>query len=126
MLTSYIVAVAIATPLTGWLSQRPGVKHLKAAAVAGFTIASVLYGIAGTLAQIIGARLLQGLFGAALVPLSRSILLDVNPRKKQGQAMAVWGMDVMVGPDPRASARGLANRQLQLALGVLHQRAEAQ
>jgi MFS transporter, DHA2 family, multidrug resistance protein len=78
VLTSNIVAVAIATPLTGWLSQRPGVKHLMAVAVAGFTIASVLYGIAGTLVQIIGARLLQGLFGAALVP-----AVTIHPPRRQ-------------------------------------------
>jgi hypothetical protein len=68
--------------------------------------------------------LLQGVFGASLVPLSQSILLDINPREKQGQAMAVWGMGVMVGPDSRADAWRLAHRQLQLALGIFHQRAD--
>lgn len=98
VLTSYIVAAAIATPLTGWLSDHLGVKRLLAIAVGGFTIASALCGMSETLVQIIGSRLLQGVFGASLVPLSQSILLDINPREKQGQAMAVWGMGVMVGP----------------------------
>jgi DHA2 family multidrug resistance protein len=98
VLTSYIVAAAIATPLTGWLSDRLSVKRLLAVAITGFTIASVLCGMSETLTQIIGSRLLQGVFGASLVPLSQSILLDINPREKQGQAMAVWGMGVMVGP----------------------------
>ncbi|WP_118179299.1 DHA2 family efflux MFS transporter permease subunit [Paraburkholderia phosphatilytica] len=98
VLTSYIVAAAIATPLTGWLSDRLTVKKLLAISIAGFTIASALCGLSETLVQIIGSRLLQGVFGAALVPLSQSILLDINPREKQGQAMAVWGMGVMVGP----------------------------
>jgi MFS transporter, DHA2 family, multidrug resistance protein len=98
VLTSYIVASAIATPLTGWLSGRFGVKQLLAVSIVGFTLASILCGIADSLAQLIAARLLQGVFGAALVPLSQSILLDINPREKQGQAMAVWGMGVMVGP----------------------------
>jgi DHA2 family multidrug resistance protein len=98
VLTSYIVAAAIATPLTGFLSDRLGMKRLLVISIAGFTLASALCGIAETLAQIVGARLLQGIFGAALVPLSQSILLDINPREKQGQAMAVWGMGVMVGP----------------------------
>ncbi|WP_233146061.1 DHA2 family efflux MFS transporter permease subunit [Pigmentiphaga sp. NML080357] len=98
VLTSYIVAAAIATPLTGWLSARLGVTRLLAIAVSGFTIASLLCGLSETLAQIVGARLLQGLFGAALVPLSQSILLDINPRDKQPQAMAIWGVGVMVGP----------------------------
>ncbi|MGF6531248.1 DHA2 family multidrug resistance protein [Paraburkholderia sp. GAS206C] len=98
VLTSYIVAAAIATPLTGWLSDRFSVKRLLAFSIAGFTIASALCGMSETLTEIVASRLLQGIFGASLVPLSQSILLDINPREKQGQAMAVWGMGVMVGP----------------------------
>lgn len=84
VLTSYIVAAAIAMPLTGWLAARLGVKHLLAASIIGFTIASGLCGIAQSLPQIVIARLLQGVFGASLVPLSQSILLDINPRERQG------------------------------------------
>ena len=98
VLTSFIVAVAIATPLTGWLCDRYGQKNIFLLSVAGFTGASVLCGISGTLAQIVIARMLQGVFGAALVPLSQAVLLDINPREKHGSAMAVWGMGVMVGP----------------------------
>jgi MFS transporter, DHA2 family, multidrug resistance protein len=98
VLTSYIVAAAIATPLTGWLADRFGVKRLLGVAIAGFTVASALCGLSETLGEIVGSRLLQGVFGASLVPLSQSILLDINPRERQGQAMAVWGMGVMVGP----------------------------
>jgi DHA2 family multidrug resistance protein len=98
VLTSFIVASAIATPLTGWLCDRFGQKRIFLFSVAGFTAASVLCGIAGSLAQIVIARLLQGVFGAALVPLSQAVLLDINPREKHGSAMAVWGMGVMVGP----------------------------
>jgi DHA2 family multidrug resistance protein len=98
VLTSFIVAVAIATPLTGWLCDRFGQKNIFLLSVAGFTAASVLCGISGTLVQIVVARLLQGVFGAALVPLSQAVLLDINPREKHGSAMAVWGMGVMVGP----------------------------
>ncbi|MEM5382062.1 DHA2 family efflux MFS transporter permease subunit [Paraburkholderia phymatum] len=98
VLTSYIVAAAIATPLTGWLSDRLSVKRLLMFAIGGFTVASALCGLSETLTQIVASRLLQGIFGASLVPLSQSILLDINPREKQGQAMAVWGMGVMVGP----------------------------
>lgn len=98
ILTSYIVAAAIATPLTGWFSDRFGIKRLLLASIAGFTIASALCGISQTLSEIVLSRLLQGVFGAALVPLSQSILLEINPREKQGSAMAVWGMGVMVGP----------------------------
>ncbi|EEA01826.1 drug resistance transporter, EmrB/QacA subfamily [Burkholderia sp. H160] len=98
VLTSYIVSAAIATPLTGWLATRFGVKYLLAAAISGFTIASGLCGLADSLLQIIVARVLQGVFGASLVPLSQTILLGITPRNKQGQAMALWGVGVMVGP----------------------------
>ncbi len=98
VLTSFIVATAIATPLTGWLSDRFGQKYLFLASIGGFIVASILCGISGSLTEMVFARLLQGVFGAALVPLSQSTLLDINPREKHGSAMAVWGMGVMVGP----------------------------
>ena len=98
VLTSFIVAAAIATPLNGWLVDRFGLKKVFLASVAGFTIASVLCGISATLTEIVVARMLQGVFGAALVPLSQSVLLDINPKEKHGSAMAVWGMGVMIGP----------------------------
>lgn len=98
VLTSYIVAAAIATPLTGWLTGRYGRKRIFLTSVVGFTVASALCGLSDSLAQIVLARLLQGLFGAALVPLSQAVMLDTNPPEKHGQAMAVWGMGVMIGP----------------------------
>jgi DHA2 family multidrug resistance protein len=98
VLTSFIVAAAIATPLNGWLVDRFGLKNVFLVSVAGFTLASVLCGLSATLTEIVVARMLQGVFGAALVPLSQSVLLDINPREKHGSAMAVWGMGVMIGP----------------------------
>ena len=98
VLTSYIVAAAIATPLTGWLCARYGRRQVFLAAVCGFTVASALCGMAGSLWEIVAARLLQGLFGAALVPLSQAVLLDINPKEKIGQAMAMWGAGIMIGP----------------------------
>jgi DHA2 family multidrug resistance protein len=98
VLTSYIVAAAIATPLTGWLCGRWGRRQVFLTAVAGFTVASALCGMADTLWQIVLARLLQGVFGAALVPLSQAVLMDINPKEKLGQAMAIWGAGIMVGP----------------------------
>jgi len=98
VLTAYIVAAAIATPLTGWLVDRFGQKQIFLASVVGFTVASALCGLSNSLGQIVGARLLQGVFGAALVPMSQMVLMDINPPEKQGSAMAVWGMGVMVGP----------------------------
>ncbi len=98
VLTSYIVAAAIATPVTGFLEARFGRKRLLLVAVAGFTAASVLCGIAQTLPEMVLFRLVQGLFGASLVPLSQAVLLDSYPKEKHGSAMAMWGVGVMVGP----------------------------
>jgi MFS transporter, DHA2 family, multidrug resistance protein len=98
VLTSYIVAAAIMTPPTGFLAARFGLKGLFLTAVVGFTIASVLCGMAQSLVQIVLFRILQGAFGAALVPLSQSVLLTINPPERQGSAMAMWGVAVMAGP----------------------------
>src|ERR1700742_2177158 len=98
VLTAYIIASAIATPLTGWLCDRFGQKNIFLASISGFTLASALCGMSNSLAEIVAARLLQGVFGAALVPLAQVVLMDINPREKQGSAMAIWGMGVMVGP----------------------------
>ncbi len=98
VLTSYIVAAAIMTPTTGVLADRLGRKRLFAMMVIGFTIASMLCGAATSLNQIVFFRLLQGIFGAGLVPLSQAVLLDIYPPEKHGSAMAMWGMGVMLGP----------------------------
>jgi DHA2 family multidrug resistance protein len=98
VLTSYIVAAAIMTPPTGFLAGRFGLKRLFLVAVTGFTFASMLCGMAQSLPQIVLFRILQGAFGAALVPLSQSVLLNINPPERQGSAMAMWGVAVMAGP----------------------------
>jgi DHA2 family multidrug resistance protein len=98
VLTSYIVAAAIATPLTGFLTARLGLKRLFIASVIGFTVASMLCGMAESVTEIVIFRWLQGLFGAALVPLSQTVLLNINPPQRQGSAMAAWGMAVMAAP----------------------------
>ena len=98
VLTSYIIAAAIAMPLTGWLSGRYGRKRIFMLSVVGFTIASGFCGAAQSLNQMVMFRLVQGVCGAALVPLSQAILLDVFPREQRGPAMALWGVGIMVGP----------------------------
>src|ERR1700758_812844 len=98
VLTSYIVAAAIMTPPTGYLAGRFGIKRLFLVSVAGFTIASILCGMAQSLVQIVLFRILQGLFGAALVPLSQTVLMNINSKERQGSAMAIWGVAVMAGP----------------------------
>lgn len=98
VLTSYIMAAAIAMPLTGWLAGRIGRKRLLLISVLGFTLASMACGAAQTLDQIIAFRVLQGVFGASLVPLSNSLLLDSFPIHKQAQANGIWGIGIMVAP----------------------------
>jgi MFS transporter, DHA2 family, multidrug resistance protein len=98
VLTSYIVASAIALPITGWLCTQWGRRKVFIVSVIGFTAASALCGLSTSLAGIVAARLLQGVFGAALVPLSQAVLLDINPPEKVGSAMAVWGAGIMIGP----------------------------
>jgi len=98
VLTSYIVAAAIMTPPTGFLAGRFGTKRLFLISIAGFTVASMLCGMAQTLVQIVLFRVMQGAFGAALVPLSQSVLFGAYPRERQGFAMALFGIGVMIGP----------------------------
>jgi MFS transporter, DHA2 family, multidrug resistance protein len=98
VLTSYLVSSAIVMPLTGYLADRLGRKRFLLVAIVGFVAASALCGISQSLVQLIAFRLLQGVFGAALVPLSQAIMTDAYPPEERGKAMAIWGMGVMVGP----------------------------
>ncbi|WP_417435039.1 DHA2 family efflux MFS transporter permease subunit [Hoeflea sp.] len=98
VLTSYIVAAAIMTPVTGWLADRFGRRQLFLTTIVGFTATSMACGMAPSLETMVLFRILQGLFGAAIVPLSQTFLLDINPKERHGQAMAIWGAGIMVGP----------------------------
>lgn len=98
VLTSYVVMAAIMTAPVGWLAARFGRKNLFIVCIIGFTITSMMCGVAQNLVEMVGDRLLQGAFGAALVPLSQSTMMDIYPPEKRGLAMSIWGMGVMVGP----------------------------
>ena len=98
VLTSYIVAAAIMTAPIGWLAERFGRKRLFVLCSAGFTVASVLCGLAQNIEEMVAFRLLQGVFGAALVPLSQAVMLDSFSAQERGSAMAIWGIGVMLGP----------------------------
>jgi DHA2 family multidrug resistance protein len=98
VLTSYLVASGIFMPLTGYFSDVWGRKRYLLASIAGFVFASALCGIAQNLVEIVAFRLMQGVFGAALVPLSQAIMADAYPPEDRGKAMAIWGLGVMVGP----------------------------
>jgi MFS transporter, DHA2 family, multidrug resistance protein len=98
VLTSYIVAAAIMTAPVGWIANRFGRKRIFILCSAGFTIASVLCGLAQDINQMVLFRLLQGVFGAALVPLSQAVMLDSYTLQERAKAMSIWGMGVMMGP----------------------------
>jgi MFS transporter, DHA2 family, multidrug resistance protein len=98
VLTSYITAAAIMTAPVGWMAARFGRKYLFITCLVGFTTTSMLCGAAQSLPQMVTFRIMQGVFGAALVPLSQSTMMDIYPIEQRGQAMAIWGMGVMVGP----------------------------
>jgi MFS transporter, DHA2 family, multidrug resistance protein len=98
VLTSYIVASAIAIPVTGWLADRIGSRALFLGAVAGFVISSMLCGIATSLEEMVFFRVLQGISAAFINPLSQTVMMDINPPSKQARAMAIWGMGIMIGP----------------------------
>src|SRR6516165_10123309 len=98
VLTSYITAAAIMTAPVGWLAGRFGRERLFIVCLSGFTITSMMCGAALTLDQMVLFRLFQGMFGAALVPLSQATMLDIYPAEQRGNAMAIWGVGVMVGP----------------------------
>jgi len=98
VLTSYIVASAIALPISGWLADKVGRKRLLLVSVVGFTVASVLCASAVSLTEMVVFRAFQGVSGAFIVPLAQATLFDINPREKHGQAMALFGGGVMIGP----------------------------
>jgi MFS transporter, DHA2 family, multidrug resistance protein len=98
VLTSYIVAAAIMTAPVGWIANRFGRKRVFILCSAGFTVASVMCGLARDIDQMVLFRLLQGMFGAALVPLSQAVMLDAYALHERARAMSIWGMGVMMGP----------------------------
>ena len=98
VLTSYIVAVAVAMPITGWLADRIGSRRLFLISVVGFVLSSMLCGMAQNVTQMVLFRALQGATGAFIAPLSQAAMIDTNKPSRQSQMMAVWGMGIMAGP----------------------------
>ena len=98
VLTSYMVAQAMVMPLTGWLTDRLGMKTLLVICVSGFTISSLLCAVATSLPEMVIYRVLQGVLGAPLLPLSQAVLLNIYPPHRQGHAMAIWSMSTVLAP----------------------------
>ncbi|MEQ1497900.1 MAG: DHA2 family efflux MFS transporter permease subunit [Novosphingobium sp.] len=98
VLTSYIVATAVAMPITGWLADRVGSRRLFLVSVSGFVLSSMLCGMAQNITEMVVFRALQGITGAFISPLSQAAMIDTNRPSRQSQMMAIWGMGIMVGP----------------------------
>ncbi len=98
VLTSYIIATAIMTPLSGWLSLKIGRKPMFLASIATFTLASMACGVAQNLPEMVGCRLIQGLAGASLMPLSQAVMLDIFPMSQIPMVMSIWSAAVIMGP----------------------------
>ena len=98
IITFNIVATAVATPMTGWLAARFGRRNVLVFGVLGFTLSTLLCGIATGLVELVVYRILQGLCGAPLAPLSQAIVLDTYPKERHGVVTAVFGMGVVLGP----------------------------
>lgn len=98
VLTSFILASTIVTPAIGWLERTLGRRNLLLGALVGFTVASVLCGIASGIVELVVYRVLQGATAAVFIPLSQAILLDINPPKDHARAMSLWGMGAVLGP----------------------------
>lgn len=98
VLTSYIIATAIMTPLSGWLSMKIGRKRMFLYSVVGFTVASMLCGIATNIPEMVAFRLLQGIAGASLMPLSQTVLLDLYEPHLVPRVMSIWSAAVILGP----------------------------
>lgn len=112
VLTSYIVAEAVVIPLTGFLAARLGRRRLLLTAITGFVLFSALCGQAQSLAEMVLFRLLQGAFGAVVIPISQGVLVDLFPGKERGKGMALWGIGVMMGPVLGPSLGGLITEYL--------------
>ena len=112
VLTGYIVAEAVTIPLTGYLAGRFGRRRVLLAGIIGFLVTSALCGQSDSLTEIVVFRLLQGVAGAPLIPLSQSVLVNTFPREQRGKAMAIWGIGIMLGPVLGPTIGGLVTEHL--------------
>ena len=124
VLTSYLVANAVILPMSAWLSRVFGRKRYYMMCVTLFTATSFLCGIAPSLGMLVFFRVLQGIGGGGLAPVEQAILVDTFPRQSSGAAFALYSMAIVTAPADRAAIGRMDNRQLLVALGILHQRTD--
>ena len=123
VITLNLVATAVATPMTGWLASRLGWRNVMFCSVLGFTVSSLLCGLADSLETLVLYRVGQGLFGAMIMPMGQAIVLATFPRHLHAAAMVIWGVGSVVRPGVRPDLRQHDRRDLQLARRVFHDRA---
>ena len=122
VITSYQVAEAITVPLTGWLAQRFGAVKVYVTCITMFGLFSALCGLAPSLSMLVFFRIMQGLAGGPMMPMSQTLLLRVFPPQQAPQAIGIWSMTTVGGTDRRTAARRHVVGQFRLALvGVLRQ-----
>ena len=124
VVTGYILSSVIIMPIVGMLSARYGRKNFYLFSIVSFTVSSMLCGMAWDLTSMVVFRLLQGIGGGVLIPVSQAILRETFPREEQGKAMGIYGFGVVLGARVRPDPWRLAHGPLFLALDILHQRAD--
>ncbi len=112
ILTSFIIATAIMTPLSGWLALKVGRRPMFLISIAGFTLASMLCGIAQSLPEMVAFRLIQGCAGAGMMPLSQTVMLDLFPLRQLPVVMSVWSSVIVLGPILGPTAGGWLTENL--------------
>lgn len=98
VITSYAVAEAIFLPLIGWLTKRLGIIKQYLGATLLFTLTSMLCGISPSYGFLLTMRVLQGVVGASMIPLSQTLMLQLYPKEKKGVALGIWSMTIVVAP----------------------------
>ena len=117
MITSYAVAEAITVPLTGWLAKRFGAQRMFIVCYLGFAVVSLLCGLSNSLGMLLGMRVLLGLVGGPIMPLSQMLLLRIFPKEKATLATVLWAMTTLVGPVAGPDPRRHHLRQLSAGSG---------
>ena len=112
VLTSYILAAAVMTPFTGWIAQKVGRKKVYMVSIAAFVSASVMCSLSDTLPEIVFFRILQGLSGAGMMPLSQAALLDIWSVRRMATMMSIWSATAMVGPIIGPALGGFLTEQI--------------
>ena len=123
-LTAYLAANAVVLPMTGWLATVIGRKRLLQLSVVGFTISSFLCGASPNLTTLVVFRIIQGITGGVMQPLSQAVLLEAFPPADRGKAMGFWGLGIVVAPIIGPVLGGWLTDNYSWRVGLLHQHSD--